>query len=68
MTFEEYDQKITLIHAELQKIADLTAQQALVGSAESSNPMFVALMRRHTQLIKLSCELNERMISLMKAQ
>ena len=68
MTFEEYNQKIISIHTELQQIADRTAQQALVGSAEPSNPMFATLMQRHEQLIKLTSELNERMIERMKIQ
>lgn len=42
MTFEEYSKEIARINDELQAIADRTARQALVGSADSSNPMFVS--------------------------
>jgi hypothetical protein len=65
MTFDEYNEKIAQIADELQAIADRTAQQALVGSANSSNPMFVQIMQRHAQLVKLSADLTERMIALM---
>lgn len=65
MTYEEYDQKISRITAELQQIADTTATQALVGSANYSNPVFVQIMQRHAQLVKLSGDLTERMISLI---
>lgn len=67
MEFGEYNSIISGITDELQKIADRTANQALVGSANSANPMFVALMQRHAQLTRLSSELTERMIALMSA-
>jgi hypothetical protein len=66
MTFEEYSKEIARINDELQVIADRTAKQALVGSADSSNPMFVSIMQRQATLIKLSSELTERMISMLK--
>lgn len=66
MDFDEYNAAITRINDDLQKIANRTANQAIVGSANSTNPMFVELMQRHAQLIKLSSELTERMISQMK--
>lgn len=65
MTFDEYNQKITQIHTELQNIADKTANQALAGCADSSNPAFIELMQKHEQLTKLSSVLTERMISQM---
>lgn len=64
MTFEEYCREIERISAELQSIADRTARQALVGAANISNPTFLSLMQRHATLIKLSSELNERMIGM----
>ena len=66
MTFDDYNTAIARIHTELQQIADRTVNQAFVGSANAKNPMFVELMQRHVQLTKLSSELTERMISLMK--
>jgi hypothetical protein len=65
MDFEEYNLIISGITDELQKIADRTASQALVGSADWTNPMFVSLMQRHAQLTRLSSELTERMVTLM---
>jgi hypothetical protein len=65
VTFDEYNEKISHIANELQAIADRTSQQALVGSANSANPMFVQLMQRHAQLVKLSSDLTERMVALM---
>jgi DNA-binding transcriptional regulator YbjK len=66
MTFEEYCQKISNIHDQLQSISDKTLNQALTGCAEMSNPAFVELMERHIRLTKLSTELTERMVSQMK--
>lgn len=66
MTFEEYMAAIGSVHDQLQAIADCTANQAILGIADQSNPLFVDLMRRHAQLTKLSSELTERMISQMK--
>lgn len=63
MDFDEYNAAITRIHNELKQIASRTANQAIVGSANSTNPMFVELMQRHAQITKLSSELTERMIS-----
>lgn len=65
MTFDEYNEEIAQIADELQAIGDRTAQQALVGSANSSNPMFVQIMQHHAQLVKLSADLTERMIALV---
>lgn len=68
MTFDEYNSAITQIHIQLQNLANRTANQALTGCANSSNPSFVELMQRHAQLTKLSSELTERMISQMQGQ
>ncbi|WP_295936220.1 hypothetical protein [uncultured Xanthomonas sp.] len=66
MTFEEYMEAISNVHNQLQAIADRTANQAILGIADQSNPSFVEIMRRHAQLTKLSSELTEWMISQMK--
>ena len=68
MTFDDYNNAITQIHNQLQNIADKTANQALTGCANSSNPTFVELMQRHAQLTKLSSELTERMILQMNSE
>lgn len=68
MTFDEYSQEITNIHNQLERIAERTKNQAFAGTANSSNPEFVALMQRHAQLTKLSSELTERMVALMQAK
>jgi hypothetical protein len=65
MTFDEYNDAITRIHNQLQDIANQTLNQALTGCANPSNPGFLLLMHRHTQLTKLSTELTERMIKQM---
>lgn len=62
MTFDEYNQAISEVFEQLQNIADRTANQALVGSANSGNPMFVALIDRHRRLVGLANEPNKRML------
>lgn len=62
MNFDAYNQKMTLIHNELKKIAEMTANQAMLGIANPSNPNFIALMQRHSQLTKLSSELTDWMM------
>ena len=66
MTLDEYNQRMTQIHKELETIAQRTLNQALLGVADSSNEMFVELMQRHAQLTKLSSEITEAMIAMMK--
>jgi len=61
MNFDEYCSAITLIDQELQRIADITAGQALFEVANRDNPVFVQLMSRHQHLVQLSSELTERM-------
>lgn len=65
MTFDEYNEAITRIHNELQAIANRTANQAILGTANAGNPAFIALMQRHTQLTKLSSDLTDRMAAQM---
>ena len=62
MTFDEYMQKTREINAQLQEIAMLTANQALTNCANSSNPGFVDLMRRHAELTMRSFKLTEEMM------
>lgn len=62
MTLDEYNDAITRIHEELERIAQQTAQQGLAGSANPSNPLFNQIMARQAQLIKTAAELNERML------
>lgn len=54
MTFGEYSAYISSITKELQAIADRTLDQALLGVADASNPMFIEPMQRHAYLTKLS--------------
>lgn len=68
MTFDEYNQAITQIHDQLQDIADRSANQALAGCADQSNPRFQELMRRHEKLTQLSSELTERMMKQLKSK
>jgi len=63
MDIAEYNKIITNIHKQLQDIADRTANQAILGIADASNPAFIALMKQHAQLTKLSTELTERMLN-----
>ncbi|EOW9192562.1 hypothetical protein ACOA8B_003495 [Vibrio cholerae] len=63
MGFEEYTALITQINKQLEQIASLTANQALAGCANESNPDFVALMTRHQKLIQESDRLSKEMIS-----
>lgn len=51
MTLDEYNKQITHIYEELEQLSQKTAQQALAGSANTSNPLFNQIMERHAQLI-----------------
>lgn len=68
MTFDEYNDYMSSIAQELQAIADRTLGQALLGTADASNPMFVELMQRHAHLTKLSSEITEKMVAMMNAE
>jgi hypothetical protein len=61
MNFDDYCNAITRIDQELQRIADITASQALFEAANPDNDVFVQLMSRHRHLVQLSTELTERM-------
>ena len=68
MTFDEYNAYMASITKELQTIADRTLNQALLGIADASNPMFVELMQRHAYLTKLSSEITEKMVAMMNTK
>lgn len=62
MDFDEYNRRMQLIYDELKYIAERTKNQAWLKTADYSNPDFVALMRRHSQLTQLSSNLNNWMM------
>lgn len=66
MTLDEYNQRMTQINKEFEIISQRTLNQALLGVADTSNEMFVELMQRHAHLTKLSSEITEGMIAMMK--
>lgn len=68
LEFNEYNQVITSIHNQLEKIANETARQALFDVANPENPRFVELMKKHIELVRLSSELTEKMFSLLASQ
>ena len=59
MDIDEYNRRMALIEEGLADIANRTANQAWAKSADYSNPQFVALMRRHAKLTRLSSELTD---------
>lgn len=59
MDFEQYNRLIKAINDQLEAIADLTANQAITGCADKSNPMFVAAMEQHERLTSNSKKLTE---------
>lgn len=63
MNFDEYNSAINYICLELDKLSEQTAQQALTGYADPSNPLFVNIMVNQTRLITLAAKLNEIMLS-----
>ncbi|EQA1695681.1 MULTISPECIES: hypothetical protein [Enterobacter cloacae complex] len=62
MTFEQYMAEIRSINEQLQDISNKTANQALANCANSSNPLFVDLMRRQADLTLRSHKLTEKMM------
>lgn len=59
MSFEEFNFKMALLHRRSQEIARMAMNMALVGSANSSNPYFVSLMKQQQKLIHESDRLLE---------
>jgi hypothetical protein len=64
MDFEEYSARMTLISQRMEQISQLTAQMAIAGSADPSNPAFVSLMHNQDNLIKAA----DKLISAMQDQ
>ena len=58
MTLEEYNEAVKQIVAEQQKIAQATAQLALSGQANPTNPQFSQLMTSQWALVQQIAKLN----------
>jgi F0F1-type ATP synthase delta subunit len=58
MTLEQYNEAIKQIVAEQQKIAQATAQLALSGQANPTNPQFSQLMTSQWALVQQIAKLN----------
>ena len=66
MTLEEYNESVKKIVAEQQKIGQATAQLAMSGQANPSNPQFAQLMTSQWSLIQQIAKLNtELMVGIM---
>jgi hypothetical protein len=66
MTLEQYNEAIKQIVAEQQKIAQATAQLAMSGQANPTNPQFTQLMTSQWALIQQIAKLNtELMMGIM---
>ena len=58
MTLEQYNDAVKQILAEQQKIAQSTAQLAMSGQANPSNPQFVQIMTSQWALVQQMAKLN----------
>ena len=58
MTLEQYNEAIKQIVSEQQKIAQSTAQLALSGQANPTNPQFAQLMTSQWALMQQMAKLN----------
>jgi F0F1-type ATP synthase delta subunit len=58
MTLEQYNEAIKQIVSEQQKIAQSTAQLALSGQANPTNPQFAQLMTSQWALVQQIAKLN----------
>jgi len=58
MTLEQYNDAIKQIVSEQQKIAQSTAQLAMSGQANPTNPQFVQLMTSQWSLIQQIAKMN----------
>jgi len=66
MTLEQYNEAIKQIVADQQKIAQATAQLAMSGQANPTNPQFTQLMTSQWALIQQIAKLNtELMMGIM---
>ena len=62
MTLEQYNEAIKQIVAEQQKIAQSTAQLAMSGQANPTNPQFVELMSSQWALLQQIAKLNTELM------
>ena len=62
MTLDQYNEAVKQIFAEQQSIAQLTAQLALAGSANPTNPQFAQLMTKQWELMQQMAKLNADMM------
>jgi len=62
MTLEQYNESIKQIVAEQQKIAQSTAQLAMSGQANPTNPQFVQLMSSQWALLQQIAKLNTELM------
>ena len=62
MTLDQYNEAVKQIFAEQQSIAQLTAQLALAGSANPTNPQFAQLMTKQWSLMQQMAKLNTDMM------
>ena len=62
MTLEQYNESIKQIVAEQQKIAQTTAQLAMSGQANPTNPQFVQLMSCQWALLQQIAKLNTELM------
>ncbi|MCE9661933.1 hypothetical protein LY622_00620 [Halomonas sp. M5N1S17] len=62
MNFDAYNKRMQSIHEQLEDIAERTFRQAVVNTADYSNPDFVALMKRHKELSDESARLVQSML------
>ncbi|ENL6902609.1 hypothetical protein AB5R89_000718 [Enterobacter ludwigii] len=62
MNFEQYMEEIRSINEQLEDISNKTANQAFANCANSSNPLFVDLMRRQADLTIRSHKLTKKMM------
>ena len=62
MTLDQYNEAVKQIFAEQQSIAQLTAQLALAGAANPTNPQFAQLMTKQWSLMQQMAKLNTDMM------
>lgn len=62
MDYDFYNKRMKSIHEQLEDIAKRTFNQAVVNSADYSNPDFIGLMKKHKQLTDESARLIQHML------
>lgn len=69
MTLDQYNESIKAILAEQQRIAQTTAQLAMSGQANPTNPEFTNLMTSQWSLVQKIAKLNtDLMVGVMTAK